>query len=181
MERIRQLFGMVRGEAPASDTPAQTESVRAILQKLEELPAERARYVAAFAYVLGRAAHADHYLSDVEVQRMKEILMRIGGLSADVAVLAIEVAHHRNEMFGTTDNFVVTREFRDISTVEERRELLDGAFAITAADDSISAVEEAEVRKIAAELGFSDPEYLGLRSKWNNKRDILKDWPSAEG
>ena len=103
--------------------------------------------------------------------------MRIGGLSSDVAVLAIEVAHHRNDVFGSTDNFVATREFRDISTLEERRELLDGAFAITAADDSISATEEAEVRKIAAELGFSDQEYLGIRTKWNSKRDLLKDWP----
>ena len=84
MEKIRRLFGKVLSEAPADDTPAQTDSVRAILHRLEELPAERARYVAAFAYVLARAAHADRYLSDVEVKRMKQILMRIGGLSADL-------------------------------------------------------------------------------------------------
>ncbi len=181
MEIIRRLFGKVLGDAPPKDAVAPSDSVRAILQKLEELPPERARFVAAFAYVLGRAAHADQDLSDLEIKRMKEILMRIGGLSTDVAKLAIDVAHHRNDMFGATDNFVATREFRDISTVEERRELLDGAFAITAADDSISAVEEAEVRKIAAELGFSDLEYLGIRTKWNDKRDVLKNWPPSGG
>ena len=82
-------------------------------------------------------------------------------------------------MFGTTDDFVVTREFRNLSTVEQRREIIHGAFAITAADDSISSAEETVVRQIAGELGFSDQEYLGMRAKWNSKREVFKNWPST--
>jgi len=179
VERLRRLFGKVIGDEPVKDTAAAaTDGVQHILEGLEHLPAEQSRYVAAFAYVLGRAAHADRDISEQEMQRMQEVLVRIGGLQAEVATLAVQAAAHRNELFGATDNFVVTREFRDVSTIEQRRELLDGAFAITAADDSISSAEEATVRQIATELGFSDPDYLGVRAKWNNKRDVLKNWPS---
>jgi len=177
MIHIRQLFQKVLGDEAAHDATAIPDGVRAILEALEGLPPEQARYVAAFAYVLGRAAQADHDTSDAEIQRMQEILERIGHLHADEAAWAVRAAIHRNEVFGSTDDFVVTREFRNLSTVAQRRELVNGAFAIVAADDSISGIEEAEVRQIASELGFSDPEYLGMRARWNDKRDVLKNWP----
>jgi len=179
MQRLRRLFDKVLGDEPVKDVVAGTEGVRSIVEELEDLPVEQARYVAAFAYVLGRAANADHDISDEEIQRMQKILMRIGGLQPEVALLAVRAAVHRNELFGTTDDFVVTREFRDVSTVEQRREIINGAFAITAADDSISGIEETVVRQIAGELGFSDQEYLGLRARWNDKRDVFKNWPSG--
>lgn len=178
MERLRSLFSKVMGDEPVKDVVASTDGVRSILEELETLPVEHARYVAAFAYVLGRAANADHKTSDKEIERIQQILIRIGGLQPEVAALAVRAAVHRNELFGATDSFVVTREFRDVSTLEQRRELVNGAFAITAADDSISSAEEAAVRQIASELGFSDPEYLGMRAKWNKKRNVLKNWPS---
>jgi uncharacterized tellurite resistance protein B-like protein len=178
MEQLRRLFNKVIGDESVKDVVASTDGVRSILQELQDLPVEHARYVAAFAYVLGRAAQADHETSDEEIQRMQEILRRIGGLQPETAALAVRAAVHRNELFGATDDFIVTREFRDMSTLKQRQELVNGAFAITAADDSISSKEEAAVRQIAAELGFSDPEYLGMRAKWNNKRDVLKNWPS---
>lgn len=181
MKRIRELFQRVLGDEPVQDTRAAgpSDSVRAILDALEHLPRERARYIAAFAYVLGRAAHADRDTSERETRRMREILERIGGLDDSAAAVAVQAATHRNELFGSTEDFVVTREFKDLSTVAERRELLHGAFAIVAADDSISGVEETEVRQIASELGFTDTEYLGVRARWNDKRDVLKNWPVA--
>jgi uncharacterized tellurite resistance protein B-like protein len=179
MNRIRQLFEKVMGDETASDVPPSDDSVGGIIDALHNLPRQKARYVATFAYVLGRAANADRDTSDVETGRMQDILMRIGGLEQRDAALAVEAATHRNALFGSTDDFVVTREFRNLSSVEERRELVDGAFAIVAADDSISGVEEVEVRKIASELGFTDPEYIAMRQKWNDKRDVLKNWPAS--
>lgn len=180
MKRIRQLFEKVLGDESAKDTVAPDDSVRSIIDALDDLPRDRARYVATFAYVLGRAAQADQNTSQAETRRMRDILMRIGGLDEDVAALAVQAATHRTTLFGSTDDFVVTREFRHLASVEERRELVDGAFAIVAADDSISGVEEVEVRQIASELGFTDPEYLAMRQKWNDKRDVLKNWPHSE-
>ena len=59
-----------------------------------------------------------------------------------------------------TENFLVTREFRAIATADQRRDLLDCLFAVSAVDESISSAEEAQVRQIASELGFEHPEYI---------------------
>jgi hypothetical protein len=38
----------------------ETETVRKIAQKLDQIPEEQARFIAAFAYLLSRAARGDH-------------------------------------------------------------------------------------------------------------------------
>ena len=61
-----------------------------------------------------------------------------------------------------------------------RHGFLDPEFAVSAADDSISGVEEAQIRQIASELGFSLEELVQIRSSWNDKREILRR-PGAAG
>ena len=46
--------------------------------------------------------------------------------------------------------------------------------AVAAADDSISAVEDAEIRKIAAELGFDHHDFIAARSAFRAKLAVLK-------
>jgi hypothetical protein len=45
---------------------------------------------------------------------------------------------------------------------------------VAAADESISSAEEAQVRQTASELGFSDREYVSVRSAYNDKREVVK-------
>jgi uncharacterized tellurite resistance protein B-like protein len=168
---IWKLLGL---RQPKSAPPGETETVRAIVERLAALPAERARHLAAFAYVLGRVAHADLKISAAETRRMEEVLQRVGGLPEELAVLAVEIARRQNEMFGGTENFLVTREFKAISNPDERRRLLDCLFAVAAADDSISNAEDTQLRLIASELGFSHAEFVAARSAWSDKRDVLR-------
>ena len=51
------------GEA-ARRPEADTATVRRIVAQLEALPPEKSRFLAGFAYVLSRAAHADLEISD---------------------------------------------------------------------------------------------------------------------
>ncbi len=46
--------------------------------------------------------------------------------------------------------------------------------AVAAADDSISGIEEEQVRQISKELGFGDREYVHVRSAYNDKREVVK-------
>jgi uncharacterized tellurite resistance protein B-like protein len=68
----------------------------------------------------------------------------------------------------------VTREFRDIATDEQRSELLDCLFAVSAADDTISLDEESQIRQIAHELGFEHREFVEARSAYSHKRSVFK-------
>lgn len=177
MSLLKQLLGLGRSQeaaAGAGSETAATQTVRKIVRELAALPAERARHVAAFAYVLSRVAHADLEVSEEETRAMERIVREVGHLPEEQAVLVVEIAKTQNRLFGATENYLVTREFKEIAGPEERRKLLDCLFAVSAADDSISSAEEAQVRQIASELGFSLSEYVEARSAWNDKREVLK-------
>ena len=136
-----------------ADRPGDTETVRRIVGELDHLDPVRARYLAAFAYVLSRVASADLHISDVETARMVELLVRFGQLPEAQAVLVVEIAKSQNRLFGGTENFLVTREFRDIASDAERETLLDCLFAVSAADDAVSGEEETQIWQIARSSG----------------------------
>jgi uncharacterized tellurite resistance protein B-like protein len=169
---ILDLLGFRR--AAAREETGDTETVRKIIRELESLPPEKARYVAAFAFILARVAHADLDISEEETRRMEQILLGLGHLPVEQAVLAVQIAKAQHRLAGGTESFLVTREFKEVATREQCRELLDCLFAVSAADDSISAPEEAQIRQIASELGFALGEMVEIRSAWSHKRDVLK-------
>jgi hypothetical protein len=45
---------------------------------------------------------------------------------------------------------------------------------VCAADESISVVEEEEVRQIASELGATHEEYVTARAEFREKREVLR-------
>jgi len=100
--------------------------------------------------------------------------MRLGGLPEDQAVLVAEIANSQNRLFGGTENFLVTREFREIASEEERRQLLDCLFAVSAADNAITGEEESQIWQIASELGFTHEEYIAARLSYSDKRTVLR-------
>ena len=173
MSILKRLFGSAAEERPASEV----EAVRRIARELEAMEPERARYVAAFAYLLSRVANADLSVSEEETLKMERIVQALGHLPSDQAALVVEIAKAQNRLFGGTENFLVTREFRELATREQCEELLDCLFAVSAADESISGAEESQIRQIASELGFTHAELVQARSAYNDKREILKGLP----
>lgn len=151
-----------------------TDTVRRIVKELDKLDAGRARFLAAFAYVLSRVAGADQHVSGIETAKMIELVQRFGHLSEPQAVLVVEIAKSQNRLFGGTENFLVTREFRSIASDEERRDALDCVFAVSAADEAMTPEEEAQIRQIASELGFSHEEYVQARLAYNDKRTVFR-------
>lgn len=175
MSILKKLLG-------ASATPqepssaADTESVRKIVSRLEALDPERARYVAAFAYILGRIANADLDISDEESRAMEAQVREHGGLPEDQALLVVEIAKSQNRFFGGTENFLVTREFAQLASKEEKLGLLDCLFAVSMADGSISIAEEEQVRRVANELGLTHQQYVDTRVRYSAHRDVIKDF-----
>jgi uncharacterized tellurite resistance protein B-like protein len=170
MSILNWLTALTR-TAPVSQ--GDSDTVARIVRELDRLEPERARYLAAFAYVLSRVAGADQHVSDLETARMVEIITRMGHLPEAQAVLVVEIAKSQHRLFGGTENFLVTREFRQMATDEQRRELLDCLFGVSAADEAITGDEEAQISQIASELGFSHPEYIQARLAYSNLRTVL--------
>ena len=166
------LHGLTKNEAREH---GDTDTVARIVRELDKLEPDRARYLAAFAYVLSRVAGADLHFSEAETAHMVATLQRVGHLPEAQATLVVEIAKSQHRLFGGTENFLVTREFRDIATDEQRHELLHCLFAVSAADDAISGDEEAQIWQIASELGFAHPEYVKARLQYSDKRTVLRN------
>jgi uncharacterized tellurite resistance protein B-like protein len=175
---IRKLLGLETQPGAAERDP-DSETVRRIARELDSLEPERARYLAAFAFLLSRVAHADAHVSPEEQQAIERTVERWGGLSSAQAALVVQIAKAQAILFGATENFLVARQFKTMATSEQRTELLHCLFAISAADDSISSAEEAAVRQIAAELEVTDRDYLAIRASYNHKRSVLQNLPKA--
>jgi hypothetical protein len=134
------------GSPPAdADAPrapdADTATVRRIVARLEALPADEARYLAGFAYVMSRAAHADLEISDAETAAMERYVVELGSLDEAQAVVVVQMAKLQARHHGATEDFLVTREFARIATEAQKLALLRCCFAVGAADDTISADE----------------------------------------
>jgi uncharacterized tellurite resistance protein B-like protein len=155
-------------------TSGQTETVRKILEALDRFPVERARYLAAFAYVLSRVARADLKVSPEETRAMERIVMERGGLPEEQAMVVVQIAKHQNLLFGGTEDFLVTREFHKISTLEEKLALLDCLFRVAAAGGLISPAEDAEIRTIAGELGLTHQDFIAVRSRHREQLSVLQ-------
>lgn len=147
-----------------------TETVRRIVAHLESLPPERATHLAAFAYVLVRAINADGTADASEIHELDDLVADFGAVPEAVAVLVAEIARSQSSLVGGTEDFLVTRRFREVSTAEERERLLHCLFAVTTAGDrAISAAQSAEIHEIADELGFTLDELNKVRRNYADR------------
>jgi len=176
---ILSFLGLEGKASPAAHRAAQTEAVREITKKLENLPPEKARYLARFAYILSRVANADLEISPEETREMEQIVQRVGGLPEDQAVVVVHAAKTRNLVFGGTDNFLVTREFNNVATRDQKLALLDCLFAIAAADNEIASVEDNEIRQVSKELMLEHRDYIATRMKYRDQLAVLHNLPTG--
>lgn len=169
------LLGWIRRAASQAAPHADTDTVRRIMSQLERLDPAVARYLAAFAYVMGRVANADLDTSTAETDRMVALVENVVQLPTEQALLVVEIAKRQNRLFGGTEDFLVTRELREIATSEQRSRLLDCLFAVAAADGVVSVAEEDEIRRISIELGFEHSEYIQARLKYTSQRSVFRE------
>ena len=115
MSLLKRLLGIDSG---GDDDESNSPTIARIAEALDGMPKERAHYIAAFAYVLARTAHADLRIEDSEVEAMNRATASLGDLNDDEAKLAVEIALSQTREEGGTANYLVTRKFRDMSTRE---------------------------------------------------------------
>jgi uncharacterized tellurite resistance protein B-like protein len=108
------------GNLDQASHSGETETVRKIVQKLDSLPEEQARYIAAFAYLLSRVARADMHVSPEETAAMERIVVKESGLTEELAPVVVQMAKSQNLLFGSTENYLVTREFERMATREQK-------------------------------------------------------------
>lgn len=159
LDHIRRWLGL--GQARL-DGPDQAP-LRDLIETLEHLEPDRARYLARFAYLLGRVAHADQHVSPEETRAMEALLVQEGGLASDQAVVVVGLARSAHLMFASTADFEVAREFAEQATYDEKLALARCLFHVAATDETISVAEESEIHRIATLLKLQPKDLTALR------------------
>ena len=179
MTFLRRVLGLDRPitrELPVQPTAplpraavGETASVRRIAAQLGSYPPAEARFLAAFAYLLSRAANADLAVSDVEAREMSRLVAEAGGMAVDDAELVVGLARTQAVEFGASEDFLVTREFKAISTREQRVALIRCCFLVMAADDEIGNDEAWLVNRLAEELDVPRPDLNRVRAEFHER------------
>jgi len=164
----------VRADVPPDATDTETSTVRRIVGRLEALPPHDARYLAGFAYVMSRAAHADLDISELETRAMERFAVELGRIDEAQAVLVVEMAKLQARHHGATEDFLVTREFGRHSSREQKLALLRCCFAVGAADDTIGPEEAGVVNQIARELDVSRDDLNAVRAEFHENLSAIQ-------
>jgi uncharacterized tellurite resistance protein B-like protein len=112
-------------------------------------------------------------MSEAEREEMRR-LAAAGGLDTDTGTLVVDMAATLAGEFGATEDFLVTREFKAIATMEERERLLRCCFLVMAADDEIDATESWLANRLAEELGVERPDLNLIRSEFHEQLSGVK-------
>ncbi len=171
MKSLLQFLGL---EPKSSTNDAETDTVRKITERLDQLPPDEARYVAAFAYILGRVANADLEISPEETRSMERIVTQEAGLPQDQAIIVVQMAKSQNRLFGGTENYLVTQEFNKLASRDQKLALLRCLFAVSSADRRISVVEDNEIRQISRELRLDHRDFIDVRHGFRDFLAVLQ-------
>jgi uncharacterized tellurite resistance protein B-like protein len=157
LKSIREWLGV------ATRQEQEFAPLRETLDALDHLEPDRARVLAAFAYLLGRVADADQQVSAQETQAMERLVQEQGALTHEQAMVVVQLAKTSNLLFGGSANFLVARQFADLAAYDEKLALMRCLFAVAATDDAISLTEEGEIHRIANELRIDQKDLIALR------------------
>jgi uncharacterized tellurite resistance protein B-like protein len=157
------------GLGGAASGERESDTIRRIAGELDHLPPEQAKYLASFAYVLARLANADLSIDAAETAEMERIVHGIAGLPEGESALVVQIALSQARTLGGTQDYLVTRQFRQMASREQRADLLACLYAVAASDGTIRSEESAEIVKIGEELGFTRAEANSLRGQYRDK------------
>lgn len=157
-----------------SNEPEVLDTIASALAHLDE---RRARYLSAFAYLLGRVALADHAVTPAERESMLAFVAKEGALSDDEAAAVVKLAVDEFRRLGGTHNLIVAREFAALATTDERLALLRCLFAVSAADDSVLVREDNEIRQISRELKIEHADFIRARAEVRAHLAVLNRRP----
>ncbi|HEX5474923.1 MAG TPA: TerB family tellurite resistance protein [Vicinamibacterales bacterium] len=168
------ILGWLGLDREAPRQGSDVEAVREIAHALDGLEPARARFVACFAYLLGRVARADEQITPDESRAMERLVAERGLLPEAQAVIVVQMAKTQGRLFGGTEDFLVTREFDRIASREEKLAVIDCLFAVCETDQSIVTVEDNEIRQIANELKIEHADYVAIRLRHRRFLEVLK-------
>jgi uncharacterized tellurite resistance protein B-like protein len=132
------------------------------------------RIVLAVAGLLASVAYADHVYGPAEEAYARDALLRLDGLTEDgVAAICATLKSHGSQIAAQNPQ-LFTRELRERTDVELRREVLDVLLDLAAVDGELSLAETDLLRRTTSALGLSPDDYVASQQRHRDKLALLK-------
>ena len=151
-------------EVDVDEGKPDVQALDALEESLSHVPPEEAR----------RVAHADHEVTDAEREAMVRLLVDRARLAPEQAAIVIGIATSKIVHVRGTQDYLVSREVAARATVEEKRALIDGLYAVCAADGLISTIEDNDVRRVASEIDLEHHDVVDIRARYRQSLAVLK-------
>ena len=85
------------------------------------------------------------------------------------AILVAQIARNQSLLYSGTEDYLVTRQFRELASAEDRLALLRCCYLVGAADDTITAEESNTLQQIAKELDLDRDAVNTIRNEFAPK------------
>jgi uncharacterized tellurite resistance protein B-like protein len=146
----------------------------AIHARLAHLPSERIEFVAAFAGLLVRVAHADLEISEAERAALRTLIAEQAGLTvAESAAVAEIVTEHATGLAGI-DYAALTETLNAHGTETDKLRLIDCLYAIAAAGSAVTVVEDEEIHAVARALLLSHQQLIEVRTRYKEQLEVIQ-------
>lgn len=169
---LGMFFKRKPGRAPVSATGA--ELLDRVVQELSGVDSESASTIVAVAGLLAGVAYADRKYGEAERAYTRDALARLDGITASGVDAICQVLETHGRTIAAQNPQAFTRELRDSTEVELRREVLDVLVDLAAVDGELSLAETDLLRRTASALGLSPDDYLASQQRHRDKLSLLK-------
>jgi uncharacterized tellurite resistance protein B-like protein len=157
------------GRADDLDDFVRTRIMAAVKSKMldlslstSHLSAREIAYITSLSALLGRIAHADEDFSEEEKAEIAVLLKETTSLDhQDIDVIMSTIV---DDTLKGMDLKSVTRTYYNLSTPEQREQLLNCLFLVAGADGHVDRAEVDEIERIAVGLNMSHRDILRARS-----------------
>ncbi len=169
---LKKLFGINR--VKNTDTHDLGELFVGIQKILTEHSDDDVRLIAGFAGLLGKVAYADMEISSVELDRVRDVLdKRLKLSSRQIDPIVELLGKHQARLFSIED-YIYIRLLNEVLDHTQKKDALHALFTVAAADESVSAEEDAVLWTVAKGLRLSHRDFILIRAEFKEHLDVLK-------
>jgi uncharacterized tellurite resistance protein B-like protein len=160
--------------AARSSADALRDLVQAGLHPESADDEDTAPIVVAVAGLLASVAYADRVYDEAEQAYAREALARLDGLTPSGVDAVCQVLREQGRQIAAQNPQAFTRELRERTDVELRREVLTVLVELAAADGELSLAETDLLRRTASALGLTADDYLHAQAQHREKLSLLR-------
>jgi uncharacterized tellurite resistance protein B-like protein len=166
------LFGK---RNPAPKPAAAGDRIDLLIRaQLPDADDEAVRLVTAITGLLACVAYADRKYTPAEQAHVERALRGVQGLDAAAVETIVAALREHIVRIATVNTHAYTRDLRQLTDLEVRREVLDVLLDLAASDDELALAETDLLRRIASAMGLTSDDYLRSQARHRERLSVLK-------